>query len=112
MHQTFGDAIWMSGDWRKSGPVYQIPLRCISGAHTEQPVGLPSRLLSTTDARGIGRAPFQPAPVTGEAAGAAAALSARLNARPSGFEDWPFAGPFAVAGRVAVGCVMLGKGQS
>ena len=31
VHKDFYDSIGVTGDWRKSGPVFEIPYRCLYG---------------------------------------------------------------------------------
>ena len=34
VHQWFDDTIGLTGDWRRSGPVYAIPYGCLRGVQT------------------------------------------------------------------------------
>lgn len=83
MHQPFADAIGMSGDWRKSGPVFQIPLRCLAGTKNDNLLAA-GRCISTTDAAWDWARAIPTCAVTGEAAGVAAALAANLKERLEG----------------------------
>lgn len=76
VHRPFEDAIGMSGDWRKAGPVYQIPLRCLAARRNDNLL-VAGRCISTTDAAWDWARAIPTCAVTGEAAGAAAALAAR-----------------------------------
>lgn len=74
-HRWFDDAIGLTGDWRKAGPVYAIPFRCLAGVRT-------SNLLAAGRCISVGNSAWDVlraipgCVVTGQAAGAAAALAA------------------------------------
>jgi hypothetical protein len=82
-HRSFEDAIGMSGDWRKSGPVFQIPLRCLAGTRNDNLL-VAGRCISTTDAAWDWARAIPTCAATGEAAGAAAALASRRRRRMPG----------------------------
>jgi len=71
-HKIFNDSIGMTGDWRKSGPVYYIPLRALIGTKTENLITA-GRCISSNSAWDITRA-IPTCAVTGEGAGTASAL--------------------------------------
>lgn len=73
--KIFPDSIGMTGDWRKAGPVYYIPLRALTAVRTQNLVTA-GRCISSGSAWDITRA-IPACAVTGEAAGTAAALLCR-----------------------------------
>ena len=70
----FEDSIGMTGDWRKPGPCYEIPFRTL---YTKEFTNLlaAGRCISVTDAMWDITRVIPPCAVTGEAAGAAAAMT-------------------------------------
>lgn len=74
MHKSFTDSIGMTGDWRKSGPVYQIPFRCLYG-HEVKNLIVAGRCISVTERMWDITRVIPTCAVTGEAAGTAAALT-------------------------------------
>lgn len=83
--QSFADSIGMTGDWRKSGPVFEIPFGTLHG--TIPNLITAGRSISvTTDMWDITRV-IPTCAVTGEAAGTAAALLAQGS--HAGFSDLP-----------------------
>jgi len=85
MHRSFDDAIGMSGDWRKAGPVFQIPLRCLTGMRNDNLL-VAGRCISTTDLAWDWARAIPTCAVTGEAAGVAAAQAAALSTRLEGLK--------------------------
>ncbi len=75
MHQWFADTIGLTGDWRKRGPVYAIPLACLMGVATFNLLAA-GRCISVDNTAWDALRAIPPCVVTGEAAGTAAALSA------------------------------------
>lgn len=75
--RDFEDSIGLTGDWRKRGPVYQIPYRCLYSVGMDN-LAVAGRCISVAnnDVWDITRV-LPCCCVTGEAAGAAAALAAR-----------------------------------
>lgn len=73
MHKHFDDSIGMCGDWRKSGPVYEIPFRTLHGKKVKNLIAA-GRCISVTDPMWDISRVIPVCAVTGEAAGAAAAL--------------------------------------
>ena len=72
----FEDSIGLTGDWRKSGPVFALPWRTLVGVENDN-VAAAGRCISvTTDMWDITRV-IPTAAVTGEAAGLGAALAVR-----------------------------------
>jgi hypothetical protein len=75
MHEWFDDAIGLTGDWRKAGPVYAIPHRCLCGVRAKN-LAVAGRCISVdTTVWDVTRA-IPGCVVTGEAAGTAAAMAA------------------------------------
>ncbi len=75
--KSFDDSIGLTGDWRKRGPVYHIPYRCLySSRVTNLAVAGRCISVSNNDVWDITRV-IPCCCVTGEAAGAAAALAVR-----------------------------------
>lgn len=72
---TFDDPVGMTGDWRKAGPVFAVPLRCLRAVKTRN-LMVAGRCISVdATAWDVMRA-IPPCVVTGQAAGTAAALAA------------------------------------
>lgn len=76
MHQWFDDAIGLTGDWRKPGPVYALPMRSLRGVRTANLLAAGRCISVDTTAWDVTRA-IPPCVVSGEAAGTAAALAVR-----------------------------------
>ena len=76
IHQWFADTIGLTGDWRKPGPVYAIPFRCIRGVENHNLLAA-GRCISVDNTAWDALRAIPPCVVTGEAAGTAAALAAR-----------------------------------
>jgi glycine/D-amino acid oxidase-like deaminating enzyme len=75
VHTWFDDAIGLTGDWRKAGPVYAIPYRSLCGVRVRN-LGVAGRCISVdTTVWDVTRA-IPGCVVTGEAIGTAAALAA------------------------------------
>jgi hypothetical protein len=73
-HRSFEDTIGLTGDWRKCGPVYHLPLRSLIAVNTANLITA-GRCISVGDtAWDITRA-IPTCAVTGEAAGTATALA-------------------------------------
>lgn len=79
VHQWFEDAVGLTGDWRKRGPVYTLPLRALRGAKNRNLLAAGRCISADTTAWDVTRA-IPTCAVTGEAAGAAAATAAKHNA--------------------------------
>jgi len=77
-HREFPDSIGLTGDWRKHGPIYEIPLRALLATRTDNLV-VAGRCISAASAWDITRA-IPSCAVTGQAAGTAAALVSELGA--------------------------------
>lgn len=71
--KPFKDSIGTIGDWRKCGPVYEIPFRCLYG-NSVRNLLTAGRCISVTDAMWDITRVIPVCAVTGEAAGTAAAL--------------------------------------
>ena len=74
MHQYMGDSIGMVGDWRKRGPVYEIPFGSLYGRRIRNVITA-GRCISVTDAMWDITRVIPVCAVTGEAAGCAAAMT-------------------------------------
>ena len=70
----FEDSVGMISDWRKRGPVYEIPFRTLIGRKFRNLV-VCGRIVSVTDAMWDISRVIPPCAVTGEAAGTAAAMT-------------------------------------
>jgi hypothetical protein len=73
-HKDFDDSIGMISDWRKNGPVYQVPFRTLYGEDISNLITA-GRCISVTDAMWDISRVIPACAVTGEAAGAAAAMT-------------------------------------
>ncbi|MPW25649.1 FAD-dependent oxidoreductase [Alkalibaculum sp. M08DMB] len=72
-HKQFEDSIGMISDWRKCGPVYEVPFRCLMGDNVCNLL-VAGRNISVTDEMWDITRVIPACAVTGEAAGTAAAL--------------------------------------
>ncbi len=70
----FEDSIGLISDWRKAGPVYEIPFRCLWGEKIKNLIAC-GRCISVTDDMWDITRVIPACAVTGEAAGIAAAIS-------------------------------------
>ena len=77
-HRWFSDAVGMTGDWRKAGPIFCIPFRALAAVNTSNLIAA-GRCISTTGDNWDVMRVIPPCAVTGEAAGAAAAMLAQDN---------------------------------
>ncbi|MFC1453796.1 FAD-dependent oxidoreductase [Verrucomicrobiota bacterium] len=77
MHRWFDDAIGLTGDWRRAGPVYAIPFGCLRGKRTDNLLAAGRCISAANTVWDVTRA-IPPCVVTGEAAGTAAALAVYL----------------------------------
>jgi hypothetical protein len=73
VHKCFEDSIGCIGDWRKAGPVYEIPYRTLYSNKAINVFAAGRNIASADDAWEVTRA-IPAAAVTGQAAGTAAAL--------------------------------------
>jgi ribulose 1,5-bisphosphate synthetase/thiazole synthase len=73
----FDDAVGMTGDWRSAGPVYCLPLSCLAGVANENLIAAGRCISADGPAWDVTRV-IPTCAVTGEAAGTAAALAARM----------------------------------
>ncbi|MBQ8510718.1 MAG: FAD-dependent oxidoreductase [Clostridia bacterium] len=73
-HVYVPDSIGMIGDWRKRGPVYELPFACLYGGKVKNLITA-GRCISVTDSMWDITRVIPVCAVTGEAAGAAAAMS-------------------------------------
>lgn len=74
-HRWFEDTLGMTGDWRKAGPIFCIPLRCLAAVNTSNLITAGRCIASTGDTWDLTRV-IPTCVVTGEAAGVAAAFLA------------------------------------
>lgn len=74
MHKHFPDSIGMVSDWRKRGPIYEVPLRTLYSAKVKNLI-FAGRCTSVTDAMWDIMRVIPCCAVTGEAAGLAAAMT-------------------------------------
>lgn len=72
----FSDSVGMTGDWKKKGPVYYIPLSCLMAEKTANLITA-GRCISTTNEMWDITRVIPTCAVTGEAAGSAAAMLAK-----------------------------------
>lgn len=72
-HKVFYDSIGMIGDWKKRGPIYEIPFRCLTGKNIQNILVAGRCISAETGMWDITRV-IPACAVTGEAAGTAAAL--------------------------------------
>jgi hypothetical protein len=76
VHEWFDDTVGLTGDWRKPGPVYAIPLRSLRGIKTRNLLVAGRCISADTTAWDVTRA-IPACAVTGEAAGTVAAMGVR-----------------------------------
>jgi len=74
MHQWFDNAIGLTGDWRKPGPVYAIPFDCLRAVGTSNLLAA-GRCISVDNTAWDVLRTIPSCVVTGQAAGTAAALA-------------------------------------
>ena len=72
-HLTVPTSIGMCGDWRRRGPMYELPLECLYG-HAVRNLITAGRNISVTDAMWVITRVIPVCAVTGQAAGTAAAM--------------------------------------
>lgn len=77
MHKEFSDSVGMFGDWRKSGPVYELPFSCLYGKNIKNLITA-GRCISVTEAMWDITRVIPVCAVSGQAAGTAAALSSNF----------------------------------
>ncbi|MGI6354567.1 MAG: FAD-dependent oxidoreductase [Lentisphaeria bacterium] len=75
-HRWFDDSLGMTGDWRKAGPIFCLPLRSLAAVNTANLITAGRCMSSTGDTWDVTRV-IPTCAVSGEAAGAAAAFLAR-----------------------------------
>lgn len=73
-HQAFDDSIGLISDWRKRGPVYEVPFRTLYGGDVDNLITA-GRCISVTDSMWDISRVIPACAVTGEAAGVAAAMT-------------------------------------
>jgi hypothetical protein len=83
VHEWFDDAVGLTGDWRKPGPVYAVPWRALRGVANSNLLAAGRCISSDATAWDVTRA-IPTCAVTGAAAGVASALAARRTAGDAG----------------------------
>lgn len=78
MHKRFEDSVGMVSDWRKRGPVYEIPFGILRGKAVKNLL-VAGRCVSATDSMWDITRVIPDCAVTGEAAGRAAAMTSDLD---------------------------------
>lgn len=78
MHKEFSDSIGLISDWRKPGPVYEVPFSSLHGSKIKNLITA-GRCISVTDAMWDISRVIPCCAVTGEAAGMAAAMTDNFN---------------------------------
>ena len=73
MHKRFDDSVGLFSDWRKRGPVYELPFRTLYGKEVKN-LAVAGRCISVTDALWDITRVIPTCAVTGEAAGIAASI--------------------------------------
>ena len=74
MHKRFDDSVGLFSDWRKKGPIYELPFRTLYGESVKNLITA-GRCISVTDGMWDITRVIPVCAVTGEAAGVAAAMS-------------------------------------
>ncbi len=77
-HRWFNDTLGMTGDWRKAGPIYCLPMRAMAAVQTPNLISAGRCLSAGGDTWDVTRV-IPTCAVSGEAAGASAAFLAREN---------------------------------
>ena len=81
MHKYFEDSIGMVSDWRRRGPVYEVPFRTLYSKEVKNLI-CAGRCTSVTDGMWDIMRVIPCCAVTGQAAGVAAALTDDFEAMP------------------------------
>ncbi len=79
MHKYFADSVGMVSDWRKRGPIYEVPFSTLYSAKMKNLI-MAGRCTSVTDAMWDIMRVIPCCAVTGQAAGTAAALTEDFSA--------------------------------
>ncbi len=79
MYKWFDDAVGVTGDWRKAGDVYSVPLRSLRATKNNNLLAA-GRCMSSDTTIWDGTRAIPTCAVTGQAAGTAAAMAARDHA--------------------------------
>ena len=74
MHKSFDDSVGLFADWRKKGPIYELPFRALYGNEIKNLITA-GRCISVTDGMWDVTRVIPVCAVSGEAAGVAAAMS-------------------------------------
>ena len=85
MHSWFADAVCLAPDWRRRGPVWAVPWRCLAATRTEN-LAACGRCASWDVTAWDAMRVIPVCAATGEAAGLGAALSARERASVSSLD--------------------------
>ena len=99
-HRYFADSIGMVGDWRRAGPVYEIPFRTLYSEKVKN-LAAAGRCISVTDDMWDVTRVIPACAVTGQAAGTALALT----------DDLPALDPAALQARLLRDGVRLHGGE-
>lgn len=78
VHRHFEDSIGCTGDWRRPGPVFEIPYRSLTDERITNILAVGRIIASSGDAWEVTRV-IPPAAMTGQAAGIAAAMAIRAD---------------------------------
>ena len=73
MHKEYEDSVGMFSDWRKAGPVYELPFRCLQGKNISNLLSC-GRIISSTDSMWDITRVIPVCAVSGEAVGVACGL--------------------------------------
>lgn len=79
MHKEFNDSVGMFSDWRKRGPVYELPYSCLYGKNVKNLITA-GRCISVTEAMWDITRVIPVCAVSGQAAGTAAAMTNNFKA--------------------------------
>ncbi len=77
MHKEFNDSVGMFSDWRKRGPVYELPYSCLYGKNVKNLITA-GRCISVTEAMWDVTRVIPVCAVSGQAAGTAAAMTSNF----------------------------------
>ena len=77
-HRHFADSVGVISNWRKRGPIYEVPFGALYGKDLKNVIAA-GRCISTTDAMWDVTRVIPVCAVTGEAAGCAAAMTDDLH---------------------------------
>ena len=84
-HKQFPDAVCLAPDWRRPGPVWAIPWRCLAATHTAN-LTVCGRCASWDESAWDAMRVIPVCAATGEACGLGSALALREGAAPAAFD--------------------------